>query len=50
MKALLQQRLDDLRAGKRQPMTRVGNMRLSVPTDVLISKVIDAMDGKMPNQ
>ena len=50
MKALLQQRLDDLRAGKRQPLTRVGNMKLSVPTDELIRKVIDAMDGKMPTQ
>ncbi|MBQ9363929.1 MAG: thioredoxin family protein [Bacteroidaceae bacterium] len=50
MKAILQQRLDDLRAGKRQPMNRVGNMKLSIPTDELIRKVIDAMDGKMPNQ
>lgn len=50
MKAILQQRLDDIRAGKRQPMTTTGNMRLSKPTDQLLEMIINAMDGKMPQQ
>jgi thioredoxin-related protein len=50
MKKILQKRLDDIRAGKRQPMNTVGNMRLSRPTDDLLQTVINAMDGKMPNQ
>ncbi len=50
MKAILRQRLDDIAAGKRQPMTTVGNMRLSRPTDELLRMLIDAMDGKMPQQ
>ena len=50
MKKILQKRLDDIRAGKRQPMQTVGNMRLSRPTDDLLQAVINAMDGKMPNQ
>lgn len=50
MKKILQKRLDDLRSGKRQPMKTVGNMRLSRPTDDLLQTIINAMDGKMPNQ
>ncbi len=50
MKKILQKRLDDIRAGKRQPMQTVGNMRLSRPTDELLQTVINAMDGKMPTQ
>lgn len=50
MKKILQQRLADIRAGKRQPMTGMGNMRFSTPTDQLLERVIDAMDGKMPGQ
>ena len=50
MKKILQKRLDDIRSGKRQPMNTVGNMRLSRPTDDLLQAVINAMDGKMPNQ
>ena len=50
MKKILQKRLNDIRAGKRQPMQTVGNMRLSRPTDDLLQAVINAMDGKMPNQ
>ena len=48
MKKILQQRIKDIQAGKRQPMTRVGNMKLSRPTDNLLQMVVDAMDGKMP--
>lgn len=50
MKAILQQRLADIKAGKRQAQTQVGNMRLSRPTDDLLRVIIDAIDGKMPNQ
>ena len=49
MKAILQQRLDDIRSGKRQAQNTVGNMRLSRPTDQLLEMIINAMDGKMPN-
>lgn len=50
MKKILQKRLDDIRSGKRQSMKTVGNMRLSRPTDDLLQTIINAMDGKMPNQ
>jgi hypothetical protein len=30
-------------------MNKVGNMRLSRPTDDLLQTIINAMDGKMPN-
>ncbi|MBQ9642114.1 MAG: thioredoxin family protein [Bacteroidaceae bacterium] len=50
MKAILQQRLADIQAGKRQPQTQVGNMKLSRPTDELLRMIVSAMDGKMPNQ
>ena len=50
MKEILQQRLAEIQAGKRQPQTRVGNMKLSRPTDDLLRMLIDAMDGKMPGQ
>ena len=50
MKALLRQRLDEIATGKRQPMTMVGNMKLSRPTDDLLRVLIDAMDGKMPGR
>ena len=49
MKAILQQRLDDIRSGKRQAQNTVGNMRLSRPTDQLLEMILNAMDGKMPN-
>lgn len=48
MKGILRERLDDIAAGKRQPMTQVGNMKLSRPTDELLRMLIDAFDGKMP--
>ena len=50
MKALLRERLEEIKAGKRQPMTMVGNMKLSRPTDDLLRVLIDAMDGKMPGR
>ena len=49
MKDILRQRLDEIKAGKREPMKKVGNMILSRPTDELLRIIIDAMDGKMPN-
>ena len=48
MKEILKARVADIKAGKRQPMTTIGNMRLSRPTDELLEMLIDAMDGKMP--
>ena len=50
MKEILQNRVNEIKAGKRQPMTTIGNMRLSRPTDELLTMLIDAMDGKMPGQ
>ncbi len=50
MKEILLQRLADIKAGKRQAQTTVGNMRLSRPTDELLRMIVDAMDGKMPQQ
>ena len=50
MQAILQQRIDDIKAGKRQPMTRMGNMKLSRPTDDLLQMIINALDGKMPER
>ena len=50
MKKILQKRLDDIKAGKRQAMTSIGNMHLSKPTDQLLEMLIAALDGKMPNQ
>ena len=50
MQDILRQRLADIKAGKRQAQNRVGNMRLSRPTDELLQMLIDALDGKMPGQ
>jgi thiol-disulfide isomerase/thioredoxin len=50
MKKMLRQRVDDIKKGKRQAQTTIGNMRLSRPTDELLLMVIDALDGKMPQQ
>ena len=50
MKEILLQRLADIKDGKRKAQTTVGNMRLSRPTDDLLRMIIDAMDGKMPQQ
>jgi hypothetical protein len=50
MKTILQTRLIEIKAGKRQPMTQIGNMRLSRPTDELLEMIINALDGKMPGQ
>ena len=50
MKAILRQRLDDIKAGKRKAQNQVGNMRLSRPTDELLQMIINALDGKMPTQ
>lgn len=43
MSAILQQRIEEIRAGKRQPQTTVGNMRLSRPTDELLTMLVDAL-------
>lgn len=50
MQAILRKRLNDIREGKREPQTRVGNMKLSRPTDELLEMIINALDGKMPGQ
>ncbi len=50
MKEILLARLADIKAGKRQAQTTVGNMRLSRSTDELLQMLVNAMDGKMPGQ
>ena len=50
IKKILQKRIKDIESGKRQPQTQVGNMRLSRPTDDLLRMIVDALDGKMPQQ
>ena len=50
MKGILRNRLAEIKSGRRQPMTTIGNMKLSRPTDDLLNMLIDAMDGKMPGQ
>ena len=50
MKEILLQRLADIKNGKRQPQTRVGNMKLSRPTNDLLEMLVQAMDGKLPRQ
>jgi len=50
MKNILKKRIADIESGKRQAATQVGNMRLSRPTDDLLRMIVDALDGKMPQQ
>lgn len=50
MKKILKKRVEDIKKGKRQAQNTVGNMRLSRPTDELLLMIIDALDGKMPQQ
>ncbi len=50
MQAILRHRLQEIKEGKRQPMTQIGNMKLSRPTDELLQMIIDALDGKMPGR
>ena len=50
MKQILLYRLEEIKKGNRQPMTKIGNMTLSRPTDELLRMLVDAMDGKMPGQ
>ncbi len=48
---VLRQRVADIESGKRQAQTRVGNMKLSRPTDDLLRMIIQTMEtGKLPNQ
>lgn len=48
--ALLQQRLDDLNSGKRQPQTRHGNMRVSGNLDKAMEMLITNLTtGEMPD-
>ena len=49
-RSILVQRIEDIKAGKRQASRQVGNMRLSRPTDELLQMIVNAFDGKMPNQ
>lgn len=48
MKKILEQRLADIRNGKRQSQNTVGNMRLSRPTSELLQMLVDVLDGKQP--
>ncbi len=48
IKVLLQQRLDDLKSGKRAPQTQQGNMRLSGNMDRAFQMLVDVLDGKEP--
>lgn len=50
MKEILQQRVADIKSGKRQSQNQVGNMKLSRPTGELLEMLIGAMDGKVPGQ
>ena len=50
IKKILQKRIKDIESGKRKAQTQVGNMRLSRPTDELLRMIVDALDGKMPQQ
>ena len=50
IKKILQKRIKDIESGKRKAQTQVGNMRLSRPTDDLLRMIVDALDGKMPQQ
>ena len=50
MKEILQQRVADIKSGKRQSQSQVGNMKLSRPTGELLEMLIGAMDGKVPGQ
>lgn len=46
---ILRTRVADIEAGKRQPQTTLGNMKLSRPTDDLLRTLIDVLEtGKMP--
>ena len=46
---ILRTRVADIEAGKRQPQTKLGNMKLSRPTDDLLRTLIDVLEtGKMP--
>ena len=48
---ILRKRVADIEAGKRQPQTMVGNMKLSRPTDDLLRTLIGVLEtGKMPGQ
>ena len=48
---LLRERVADIESGKRQAQTRVGNMKLSRPTDDLLRMIIQTMEtGELPRQ
>ena len=48
---LLRERVADIESGKRQAQTRVGNMKLSRPTDELLRMIIQTMEtGELPRQ
>ena len=50
MKEILKARVADIKAGKRQPMTTIGNMRLSRPTDELLEMLIDNQGEIVPRE
>ncbi len=50
MKDILQQRIAEIKSGKRKAQRKIGNMMLSRPTDELLEMIVNALDGKMPGQ
>ena len=47
--AILQQRVDDLKSGKRQPQTQIGNMKMSGNMDKVMEMLIQGLEtGEMP--
>lgn len=48
---VLRSRVAEIEAGKRSAQTKVGNMKLSLPTDQLLRMIIQTMEtGKLPGQ
>lgn len=48
MKKILNNRISEIRSGKREAMNKIGNMKLSIPTDQLLEKLVGVLEGKMP--
>jgi len=48
MKKILNNRISEIRSGKREAMNKIGNMKLSIPTDQLLEKLVGVLDGQMP--
>jgi len=50
MKKILKTRIDEINSGKRESMTKIGNMKLSRPTGELLQMLVNVLDGQMPGQ